>query len=95
MAKDVPAESQNRICHATLTVGTNELAGVDDPFEQYEPPRGFQLILDIDQPEESERIFELLAQNGTVIMPLGQTFWAARYGIVVDQFNVRWEVNCG
>ena len=95
MANDVPPEWHEKICHATLTTGANELAGVDDPFEQYEPPRGFQILLEINDAEEAERIFQSLAENGTVKMPLQQTFWATRYGILVDPFGVRWEINCG
>ncbi len=93
MAKETPADWQAKICHATLTAGSNELAGVDDPFEQYEPPRGFQLLLEIDQADDAERIFQALAENGRVIMPMQKTFWAARFGVLVDQFNVRWEIN--
>lgn len=94
MANEVPAEWQAKICHASLTVGASELAGVDDPFEKYETPTGFQMLLEVEQPEEAERIFEALAENGTVKMPLRETFWAARFGALVDQFGVAWEVNC-
>jgi len=33
-------------------------------------------------------------ENGTVQMPLEPTFWAARFGMLVDQFGVPWMVNC-
>ena len=32
---------------------------------------------------------------GTVTMPLQQTFWATKFGMLVDQFGVPWMVNCG
>ena len=35
-----------------------------------------------------------LAKDGTIVRPLEKTFWAARFGVVVDQFGVRWLVNC-
>jgi PhnB protein len=36
-----------------------------------------------------------LAENGLVRVPLQETFWARRYGMVVDQFGIAWEINCG
>jgi PhnB protein len=36
----------------------------------------------------------LLAENGTVQIPIQKTFWAVRYGGLVDQFGIPWEINC-
>jgi PhnB protein len=92
MSQQVPAEWQQKICHASMGVGESELAGVDDPFEQYEPLRGFQLVLELDEQSEAGRVFATLAQNGRVILPMQTTFWSGMYGIVLDQFGLRWEV---
>jgi PhnB protein len=27
-------------------------------------------------------------------MPIQQTFWAARFGMLVDRFGVPWMINC-
>ena len=43
---------------------------------------------------ERERVFNALAKNGTVRMPIQQTFWAARFGMLVDQFGIPWMINC-
>lgn len=93
MAKEVPPEWHEKICHATLSVGANVLAGADVLAEQYERPSGFQVLLGIDDPEDAERIFHALADNGTVRMPMQETFWSARFGVLVDQFGVPWEIN--
>ncbi len=94
MAPNVPPEWHDKICHASLTLGAYSLAGVDVPSADYQRPASFQLVLGIDEPREAERIFEALAEKGAVTMPLRQTFWAARYGILTDQFGVPWEINC-
>jgi PhnB protein len=94
MAEQVPPEWRGKILHATLTVGDNVLVGADVLPEQYEPPKGFQVLLGMDDPVEAERIFQALAENGTVQMPLQKTFWAVRFGVLVDQFGVPWEINC-
>ena len=62
--------------------------------EQYEKPKGFSILLNIDDPVDAERIFNALAENGTVRMPIQKTFWAVRYGGLVDQFGIPWEINC-
>ena len=48
----------------------------------------------LNDPVEAERIFIALAENGTIQMPLQETFWAHRFGAVVDQFGIPWFINC-
>ena len=85
--KDTPMEAppdwQEKIAHATFLLDTFMLSGADAQPGKYEKPRGFglQLNLRID-PLEAERIFNTLAENGTVQMPLQETFWAARFGVL-------------
>ncbi|HKE94354.1 MAG TPA: VOC family protein [Povalibacter sp.] len=93
-ARETPPHWHDKIVHASLTVGGQLLNGVDLQPEQYEPPRGFYVLLGVDYPERAERIFNALAENGVVRMPLQQTFWAKRFGVVVDRFGIPWEINC-
>jgi hypothetical protein len=53
--------------------------------EQYDSPTGFTLSLNMSDESDAERIFHELAADGRVVMPLEQTFWAARFGVVVDR----------
>jgi PhnB protein len=94
MAAEVPPEWSSRIMHARMTVGDYVLMGSDTPPEHFETPQGFSLALHFDDPAEAERVFNALAENGTVKMPLQQTFWAFRFGMLTDQFGVHWMVNC-
>lgn len=95
MASEVPPEWRGKICHATLTVGTNQIMGCDVQPGQYEPPKGFQILLGVDDLAEAERTFQALAENGSVQMPMQRTFWAARFGVLTDQFGVSWSINGG
>ena len=52
------------------------------------------MSLGIDTPAEAERVFNALADNGTVQMPLQETFWALRFGTLVDRFGIPWMINC-
>lgn len=54
--------------------------------------RGFSLSLSVADPAEAERRFAALADGGQVLMPLGETFFATRFGMVADHFGVPWMV---
>ena len=95
MAERVPLEWRDKIVHASLTVAGGALTGADVLPEQYQRPQGFYVLLGIDQPTDAERVFGSLAENGVVGMPLQQTFWSTRFGVVVDRFGIPWEVSCG
>jgi PhnB protein len=55
---------------------------------------GFSVSLQVDTPAEAERYFSALSDGGNITMPIGQTFWALRFGMLVDRFGVSWMVNC-
>ncbi len=95
MADQVPSEWRDKILHATLIVGETTLMGADVPPDSYKEPRGFSITIQINDPADAERIFRALSEGGTVTMPLQETFWAARFGMVVDRFGIPWMVNCG
>jgi PhnB protein len=93
-AEHVSADWQDRIMHARLLVGDAVLMGSDSPPEYFEEPKGFAVTLQIDNPAEAERVFRALAEGGTVRMPIEETFWAVRFGMVTDRFGTPWMVNC-
>ncbi len=91
----VPAEHHAKIMHARLVAGSQVLMGSDAyPGDPYEGIKGCSVAVQVDTPEEAERVFNALADKGTVVMPLGQTFWAVRFGMLTDQFGVPWMINC-
>jgi PhnB protein len=94
MKDQSPPEWHDKIVHARLTVGDEVLMGGDAPPGMYEPTKGMTVTLGIDQPAEAERVFKALAENGTVKMPIEETFWAQRFGMLIDQFGIPWMVNC-
>ena len=94
MADQVPADRRDKILHARLMVGDEVLMGSDAPPEQYEQAKGFSVTLGVADPGTAERIFRDLSQNGTVQMPIQKTFWAVRFGMLVDQFGIPWMINC-
>jgi PhnB protein len=91
---DTPPEMKNKVIHATFAVGEQMFSGSDTMPGDYLKPQGFHIQLNLKEAAEAERIFRALATNGTVHMALRETFWALRYGAVVDQFGTPWEINC-
>jgi PhnB protein len=94
MADRVPANWQDKVMHGSLTLGNQTLMGGDVAPDRYEQPRGFSLSLQIKSIPDAERIFRELAEDGRVVLPLEKTFWAARFGMVVDRFGIPWLINC-
>jgi PhnB protein len=94
MEKQTPPEWLNKILHARLSVGDQILMGSDAPPEHYQKPQGFSVSIMIDDPAQGERIFNALAESGKVTMPYQKTFWAERFGMLVDRFGIAWMVNC-
>lgn len=94
MAKQVGPEWQNKIVHARLVVDGQDLYGSDAPPQYYRQPQGFSVSLTVKQAAEAERVFQALAENGKVEMPLQQTFWSIRFGMLVDRFGIPWMINC-
>ena len=94
MADQAPAEWRDKILHATLTVGGTAFSGADVLPGVYERPQGFQVQLNLDDAAAAERIFKQLADGGLVTVHLQQTFWAQRFGAVVDRFGIPWGINC-
>ena len=93
-AEHVPPEWRKKILHARLNLGDQVLMGSDAPPDRYEAMKGFSVTINVNDPREAERIFHALAENGTVRMPIEKTFWAERFGMLVDQFGTPWMINC-
>ncbi len=93
-ASQIQPEWGKKILHASMRVGNTLLMGSDMPPSYYQRPQGFSVTLETTMPEEAERVFEDLSKGGVVQMPIQQTFFAVRYGSLVDQFGVPWTVYC-
>jgi PhnB protein len=94
MANDVPADWRDKIMHGSVKLGDLVLMGGDVAPEKYEEPRGFALSIQITGIDDAERVFRELARDGRIVMPLEKTFWAERFGQLVDRFGIPWLINC-
>lgn len=94
MELHTPRDWRKKISHATFAHADFTIHGSDALPGRYQKPQGFALQLNLGDPIEAERIFKELAAGGTVQQPLEETFWALRFGMVVDQFGIPWLINC-
>jgi len=89
-----PAGWRQKVLHGRLSLNGQVLMASDCPPDRYQKPQGFSVTLGVPEPGEAERVFHALAENGKVCMPIQETFWARRFGMVVDRFGIPWMVNC-
>jgi len=94
LADQVPADWGDKVMHGSLKLGEQVLMGGDVAPEHYEEPKGFSLALAIKSTTDAERIFHEMVKGGRVVVPLEKTFWAVRFGMLVDRFGIPWLINC-
>jgi PhnB protein len=94
MEDQAPAGWQDKIMHGSIDVGSLVLMGADVVPASYEEPKGFSLSVHTSDVSEAERIFRDLSEGGRTVMPLERTFWAARFGMLIDRFGIPWTINC-
>lgn len=90
-AADVPPDQADTILYARMRIGDTELMGADVP-QGFERIRSAYLYLAADSVEEAERAWAALSDGGHVIMPLEESFFAERFGMVRDRFGTSWMV---
>lgn len=96
MEGQMPPDWGNKIMHVSLSVDQNAIMGADSPPGQGGggPAKRFCMSIGLKDPEEAKRLFNGLAEGGSVQMPLQPTFWAAQFGMLVDRFGIPWMINC-
>ena len=93
-AEHTKPEWQDKIIHARMTFGDQMLMASDAPPEHHRPMQGFSVSLTVPEPAEADRIFKAFSEGGQVTMPIQETFWAHRFGMLVDRFGTPWMINC-
>ena len=87
---------KGKILHASLPIGKDYvLMASDCPSAYGGVIQGDALSISVgaESEDEATRIFDGLAEGGTIKMPLAKTFWGAFFGMLTDKFGVHWMVN--
>ncbi len=89
-----PPEMRDKILHARLNVDGEILMGSDAPPDRHKAPQGFSVSIAVNNVADGERIFNAMSEKGSVTMPFQKTFFAAGFGMLIDQFGIAWMINC-
>jgi PhnB protein len=88
-----PADKADMIVHAAVTIGDDVLMGSDDPMdENFGPVHGMMVSYDAADGGDAKRVFDALAEGGTVTQELIATFFSESFGMCVDRFGTPWMV---
>lgn len=88
----IPPGSENKIMHASFRIGQTTVMASDGTCAGEPGFQGFSLALTAADAAEADRLFNALADGGRVRMPLAETFFSPRFGMVADRFGVSWMV---
>ncbi len=96
-ADKMSADDRNKIMHICLPLTEHvELMGTDALQNQgHTITMGNNINISINAISEAEadKLYNGLAVNGVVEMPLQKTFWNAYFGMLTDQYGIKWMVN--
>jgi PhnB protein len=91
---EAPKGMEGRIMHARLANGAAVLMASDSmPGTTVKPGDNISLALGCESMQEIDKLFAALGEKGKVTMPLQDTFWGARFGMLTDQFGIHWMFN--
>lgn len=84
---------EDKVMHASFRIGSTTVMASDGCNADGAKFGGFCLSLAVSTETEADQYFNALAESGKVTMPLGQTFWSPRFGMVEDKFGIGWMVS--
>ena len=90
-----PAGAGDRIMHSCLVLDGRMLMASDSPPGMHKGREGFALALNYPTVDEARKTFDTLAQGGSVMMPIGKTFWTEAFGMLTDRYGTAWMVSGG
>jgi PhnB protein len=87
-------ENAQRVMHAALRIGPDQIMISDtQPGMPFTVGNNNHICLDFDDPADMAARFDALAAGGSISMPLQDTFWGAKFGMLQDAYGVRWMFN--
>ncbi len=88
----VPPGSGNKVMHSSFKIGKTTLMASDGNCKGQPKFDGISLTISVPTFPEADRLFNALSEEGQVQMPITQTFFSPRFGMVADKFGVSWMI---
>ena len=94
MGAQTPDEFKNRLMHATIECEAGSFMASDGPpGHQIKKGNDVSLSLHYNSEDKIEKAFKGLSEGGTILMPLQETFWTRRFGMLIDKYGFNWMFN--
>ena len=87
-----PPGWEEKVMNASFRIGDTHLMADDGMGPATQEYKGMTLALSAASDAETRRLFDALAESGTIQMPLAKTFWTSSFGMLKDKFGVPWMV---
>ena len=88
-------DAKDRLMHAVLRIGEGLVMLSDSPpGAPVTIGTNAHVTLDFDDAADMARRFDALSAGGKITMPLQDTFWGAKFGMLQDAFGIQWMFNC-
>ncbi len=84
--------SEDKVMHASFRIGDTVVMASDGQCQGQPSFQGFSLSISVPDAAEAERLFTALSDGGQVQMPMAETFFSPRFGMVADRFGMSWMV---
>lgn len=91
MAEEMPGKGA-MVMHGSVRIGEGWLYASDDITGDPQAMAGCSIAVSLPTVEAARRVFDALAEGGTVRMPFEATFWSAGFGMLSDRWGIRWMV---
>lgn len=93
MAEHMPG-MEDMVMHSQITMGDWAIMASDwCAPTQYNPGNNFSVMVECASEDAQTELYDKLSKGGTASMPLSDTFWGARFGMLKDRFGIDWIVN--
>lgn len=96
---DLPLEEQEAmgfaegVMHGQIDLGNAHLMGSDTMGNIINEGNRYYLSWASENVDDVVEVWEKFVEHGAkIIMPLEQTFWAEKYGILEDRFGIQWMI---
>ena len=89
---EMPRGTADKVLHSCFRIGESTIMASDGYCKGKPDFQGFSLTIQAPDKAEADRLFKAWSRGGQVQMPLAETFFSPRFGMVADRFGVSWMI---
>ena len=91
---EIPDEFKKRILHAVFSSGDLKFMVSDcPPNVSVSSGNSLSLSMNFEDVDQMNKVYTALSEGGKITMELQDTFWGARFGMLIDKFGFNWMFN--